>query len=126
MGDGQHAWAAAEWMLMIRALFVREETNHLVIGAGLPDHWFNDPKCEIIHYGPTATTWGPVTVHLERRSQGEGWLLRVDADWYGYAPHLEIRVPGFQPIDTDAGSSDIALEPEKTESHLVDRFTRCE
>ena len=27
MGDGQHAWASAEWLLMMRALFVREEAD---------------------------------------------------------------------------------------------------
>ena len=42
MGDGQHAWAAAEWLLMMRALFVREEPDHLVIGAGLPAHGTSD------------------------------------------------------------------------------------
>ncbi|MCF3650547.1 hypothetical protein [Synoicihabitans lomoniglobus] len=126
MGDGQHAWAAAEWILMIRALFVREEANHLVIGAGLPEHWFNDPECNTIHYGPTATSWGPITVHVERRSHDDRWVLRIEAHWHGYAPHLEIRIPGFQPVDTDAASYDIVLEPVQAEGCLIDRFTQCE
>ncbi|MEK8023577.1 MAG: hypothetical protein AAB229_07185, partial [Candidatus Hydrogenedentota bacterium] len=42
MGDGQHAWAAAEWVLAIRNCFVREECwnqeeNGLIIGAGVPE-----------------------------------------------------------------------------------------
>ena len=35
MGDGQHGWAAAEWIMIIRNAFVREEHDHLVIGAGI-------------------------------------------------------------------------------------------
>src|SRR6185436_20954594 len=36
MGDGQHVWAAAEWVLMLRNLFVREEGDRLILGSGLP------------------------------------------------------------------------------------------
>ena len=35
MGDGQHAWASAEWVLMIRNLFVREEGERLVLASGI-------------------------------------------------------------------------------------------
>ncbi|MFP5344729.1 MAG: hypothetical protein ACLGGU_03675, partial [Gammaproteobacteria bacterium] len=31
MGDGQHVWAAAEWVLMIRNCFVREEEDRLIL-----------------------------------------------------------------------------------------------
>ncbi|MFT5313422.1 MAG: hypothetical protein ACI8Z9_001915, partial [Paraglaciecola sp.] len=31
MGDGQHVWAAAEWILMLRFCFVREEEDCLVL-----------------------------------------------------------------------------------------------
>ncbi|MDX1698026.1 MAG: hypothetical protein R3308_07040, partial [Thiohalobacterales bacterium] len=33
MGDGQHVWAAAEWLLMLRNCFVREEGERLIIGG---------------------------------------------------------------------------------------------
>jgi len=29
MGDGQHVWAAAEWLMIVRHCFVREEGDHL-------------------------------------------------------------------------------------------------
>ena len=32
MGDGQHVWAAAEWIIMVRNLFIREEGNTLLFG----------------------------------------------------------------------------------------------
>ena len=36
MGDGQHAWAAAEWIIMLRNIFVREENDVLILCAGIP------------------------------------------------------------------------------------------
>lgn len=30
MGDGQHVWAAAEWVLMIRNCFIREEKEPII------------------------------------------------------------------------------------------------
>src|SRR5262249_13622410 len=39
MGDGQHLWAAAEWVLMMRNLFVREESDRLILGSGVPLAW---------------------------------------------------------------------------------------
>src|SRR6185436_19157557 len=41
MGDGQHVWAAAEWIMMVRNCFVLEEasSNRLILGAGIPIAW---------------------------------------------------------------------------------------
>src|SRR6185503_7644675 len=36
MGDGEHVWAAAEWILLMRNCFVREEGDSLVVGSGIP------------------------------------------------------------------------------------------
>ena len=64
MGDGQHGWAAAEWVMMIRNLFVREEGDRLIVGSGLFEEWFESD--EDICFGPTLTPWGPVTVRIVR------------------------------------------------------------
>jgi hypothetical protein len=42
MGDGQHGWAAAEWVLMIRNLFVREEGKKLILGSGVFPRWLEN------------------------------------------------------------------------------------
>ena len=94
MGDGQHAWAAAEWILMIRALFVREEADRLVVGAGVPGKWFE--TSEGFSYGPTSTVWGPVKITFVRR--GGHWLVKIDATWAGQPPRVRLEVPGFQPV----------------------------
>ena len=41
MGDGQHAWAAAEWIMMMRNCFLREDAGagRLVLGAGILPQW---------------------------------------------------------------------------------------
>ncbi|MGC4073845.1 MAG: hypothetical protein QM760_15300 [Nibricoccus sp.] len=94
MGDGQHAWAAAEWLLMMRALFVREESDHLVVGAGIPADWFT--KSERFSYGPTGTVWGAVSVLFTRRDGH--WLVKIDGKWIGQPPRVRLEVPGFEAV----------------------------
>ncbi len=92
MGDGQHGWAAAEWVLMMRNLFVREEGNALVLGSGLFPRWL-DEEGELA-FGPTPTPWGPIQVRFAVRP--DGLRLTVDAHWYGDAPELRLAVPGHR------------------------------
>jgi hypothetical protein len=94
MGDGQHAWAAAEWILMIRALFVREEADHLVVGAGVPAAWFE--KSDQFSYGPTTTVWGPLSVIFSRRDRH--WFVKIDGTWTGQPPRVRLEVPGFEAV----------------------------
>lgn len=63
MGDGQHIWAASEWVMMIRNLFVREEKDSLVLCSGIPAEWYLEGK--EMSFGPTLTAFGRITVHIE-------------------------------------------------------------
>lgn len=115
MGDGQHAWAAAEWVLMMRAFFLREEDDHLVIGAGLPTEWTQQPGA--LSYGPSPTAWGPAMVEL--RHESGDWHCRVQGAWHGRAPRLRIAVPGFEEqwrIADDSSCRLVAVSgiPQKT------------
>jgi len=102
MGDGQHAWAAAEWLMMIRNCFVFEEEyeNRVVIAAGITPDWC-DPETPA-RFGPAPTRFGSVTVSLERR--GEDLKLNWAADWFGAAPEIEIRFApeGWDCIEMDS------------------------
>ena len=89
MGDGQHAWAAAEWALFVRNLFVREEGDHLVIGAGIHPEWRKLGKA--MSLGPTPTPWGPVTVHIEPRD--EDVRVTWEADWRSEPPVIHVALP---------------------------------
>lgn len=91
MGDGQHVWAAAEWVMMIRHLFVREEGQSLILGEGLPREWWENG--EPLSYGPAQTPWGCVEIHAQFHS---GKLrLAWSPDWRNVIPLVRIAVPGL-------------------------------
>jgi len=92
MGDGEHIWAAAEWALMVRACFLREEDDRLVVGAGLREAWWRERGAAL---GPTLTRFGRVTVSIDARSADRPPTLSVEGQWRGAPPVLEVRVPGF-------------------------------
>lgn len=109
MGDGQHGWAAAEWVMMNRSLFVREEDDCLVIGSGLLPAWL-DGRARLC-FGPTLTPWGPLRVRVSG-SEGET-VVRVDAVWREQAPEsLELRLPGFRPRTVTGVGVDERLEAD--------------
>ena len=111
MGDGQHGWAAAEWVLMIRNLFVREEKDGLVLGAGLFPEWLRAD--EEISFGPALTLHGVVTVRL--RGEGGQCRMTIEPRWHrGEGPEIDIRVPGFRPrrlARVAAPAHEFILEP---------------
>ncbi len=94
MGDGQHIWAAAEWLMMIRNCFVREETASLVIGSGVKPSWWSSGSAS---FGPTLTPWGAVSVTIESTSSATA-RITLDARWRQPAPSLDFRLPGYAPV----------------------------
>lgn len=101
MGDGQHGWAAAEWIMMIRNCFVREEKDELIIGSGILPEWWGDGGG--ISFGPTLTAWGKVSVVLE------GDHVHLAAEWRNPPPRLTIKVPGFVTVEADASLREFTL-----------------
>jgi hypothetical protein len=92
MGDGQHGWAAAEWVMMIRNLFVREEGDKLILGSGIFPEWLESGK--ELRFGPTLTPYGQVSVRVDHEEDEPG--LQVDASWHEKQPEMEIQVPGYR------------------------------
>jgi hypothetical protein len=90
MGDGQHIWAAAEWLMMIRNCFVREESSSLILGSGVKPSWWRSSRAS---FGPTLTPWGPVSVVIEPDAQG-GARVTLDCQWHSEPPQLDFRLPG--------------------------------
>jgi hypothetical protein len=112
MGDGQHGWAAAEWIMMIRNLFVREEAGGLIIGSGLLPSWVKGQNPIHLRFGPTWTSYGCLTVDL---SGQEGALeLRLEGKWHQNAPPMEIRVPFHEPQTHLAPPATVSLIRQKT------------
>jgi hypothetical protein len=93
MGDGQHGWAAAEWVMAIRALFLREEGVRLLVGGGLFPEWLATGT--ELAFGPSPTAWGDVSVNI---TVGEsGCRVMVDGTWQGTPPEIVIALPGCRP-----------------------------
>lgn len=96
MGDGQHAWAAAEWVMIVRNCFMREEGKSLIVGAGVRPEWWREAPARL---GPILTSFGPVTVEVSARAGGAE--ICVAGGWSGDrvrgGPDLEVRLPGFHP-----------------------------
>jgi len=93
MGDGQHLWAAAEWLMIVRNMFVREEKNELILASGVPEAWQSASS----RLGPTSTPYGRVTVSVG--PENGGMKIAWDADWRREPPRLRIALPGFAPYE---------------------------
>ena len=103
MGDGQHGWAAGEWLMMMRNCFVREETGELILGSGILPEWLAGGG--ELRFGPTLTAWGQVSVRLLDSR------LYLEATWRGTSPRVTIAVPGFAPIDASPSDREFQLLP---------------
>jgi hypothetical protein len=101
MGDGQHTWAAAEWIVMMRNCLVREDraAQKLIIGSGVLSKWIVPGSS--LSLGPAPTAWGPVDIEIEVLA--EQIRVRWTGQWRQEPPQVEIRVPGYEPF---AGTGD--------------------
>jgi hypothetical protein len=124
MGDGQHVWAAAEWILMLRNCFVREEHSPhdvLILGSGIPPEWLR-PNSPALRLGPTPTPWGLVTITIEAGVEFAN--VQWTAAWRREPPVVDVRVPGFEPARPDPRAGQTAVRrlcaEDATNSAAVD------
>jgi hypothetical protein len=106
MGDGQHMWAAAEWVMAIRNAFVREEKDRLIMASGVPRCWFESGKP--MSFGPAPTPWGDVRVSLE--STPKGISVAWQGQWRADPPSVEVRLPGLEPIEGWLGNGSALID----------------
>jgi hypothetical protein len=92
MGDGQHGWAAAEWVMILRNLFIREEGNGLVIGQGIFPRWLETE--DDLSFGPTPTALGRIKITIHKT--GNKHFLHTDCLWHDTPAEVELRIPGFK------------------------------
>lgn len=107
MGDGHHVWASAEWVLMIRNCFIREEGDRLVLCAGIPQRWLDQTRP--ISFGPAPTTFGSVSVSISPNPDGEPEVV-WKADWHREEPKIAVQLPGHDPIMAKKGANSVTLE----------------
>ncbi|MDP2140470.1 MAG: hypothetical protein Q8L20_06625 [Gammaproteobacteria bacterium] len=108
MGDGHHVWASAEWVLMIRNCFVREEDDLLILCAGVPERWL-DGTCQT-SFGPAPTEFGCVSIRITSHPSGEVQVF-WEAEWRK-TPRMEVRMAGFKRVSVPAYSSSVTLVRE--------------
>ena len=108
MGDGQHVWAAAEWVLMIRNCFVREEGNRLILCSGIPRVWLE--KKQTIAFGPAPTSFGDIQISIKPR--GENILIEWQGVWFAKEPPIDVQLPGFMKIRVMPATNSLELKYE--------------
>jgi hypothetical protein len=93
MGDGQHTWAAAEWVMMIHNMFAAEEGDSLILLRGIPAKWLE--ASAPIALGPVHTRFGVLDILVEPRKD----CVEVNwTAWWRRPPaELAIRMPGHEP-----------------------------
>jgi len=106
MGDGQHVWAAAEWVVMIRNCFVREEQNRLLLGTGIPRQWLN--KKTPLLFGPTPTAFGVLSITVS--AADDEIVVSWQAAWHKAAPPIEVKIPGYTPVIATPGENSVVLD----------------
>ena len=110
MGDGHHAWASAEWILMMRRLFIHERGDTLILGGGIPGEWREGS--DTIQFGPTPTSFGRISVRIKPDS-GNG-EIQWSADWRNAPEQLRIDLPGTESQDISApaesGTVELSME----------------
>ena len=108
MGDGQHVWAAAEWVLMLRNCFVREEGDRLILCSGIPRVWL--AKDQTIAFGPAPTSFGDINISI--RPQGRNILVEWCGQWFTKEPPIDIRLPGFTNVTIAPSTNSLELRYE--------------
>lgn len=108
MGDGQHVWAAAEWVLMIRNCFVREENDGLILCSGIPQIWL-DTK-QVMSFGPAPTSFGIIQITI--KPQDLNVLIEWQSEWFGDEPDINIDLPGFKKVRIALGANSIEMKAE--------------
>lgn len=105
MGDGHHVWASAEWVVMQRNCFVREEGDSLVLGAGIFPEWLSQPQP--LSFGPTPTPFGPITIRI--LSKDDSITVCWQAKWRTKPPRIVICLPHFPVVSPEPEAASAAI-----------------
>ena len=107
MGDGQHVWAAAEWIMMIRHGFVREEGDGLILCQGIAQRWLDAGMP--LEFGPAPTAFGPITIRVTADRKKQSVAISWEAEWRDHQPLIDIRLPGYPAMRVADGQTSVEL-----------------
>ena len=106
MGDGQHVWAAAEWVAIVRNAFVREVDDGLIIAGGIPPRWLR--AGQPLRFGPTPTPYGGVEVTAIPEA-GQRVRVAWSIDGERSPAWLQVGGAGLEPVDVAADETSVTL-----------------
>lgn len=119
MGDGDHGWAAAEFLSLVREMFVRESPEGLVFLSGVPSAWFHQGRPFSISGAPTDHGLVSVDVGFRDGCAVVKWSVRP-------VPHQEkarcfLSLPGDgarvrRSLEGDAGETTVRVAEIPKES----------
>lgn len=109
MGDGEHGWAAAEWILMMRNSFVLESEEGLVVGQGIPPEWLRGD--DSLRFGPTATPYGSLEVKIDPAD--DEITVELTPDWHDDPPVVTVRLPQREPVRVADGRTTISVPEDE-------------
>ncbi|MEO8289230.1 MAG: hypothetical protein ABI670_22715 [Chloroflexota bacterium] len=108
-GDGHHGWASAEWLLLVRALLLREDDDRLTLTPALPREWLNTPGSLAVENAPTR--FGPLSYKIMWEAGGATVDLELTSRWRTAPAQLTWRLPG---VVTHAQADGRAITPSKS------------
>jgi hypothetical protein len=92
MGDGQHVWAASEWLILIRNIFIREEGDKIILCSGLYKEILD--SAGVCSFGPTLTNHG--TVNCKVRLEKNKILVEWDVVGIKTEPEIIVAFPNMK------------------------------
>ncbi|MDQ6693808.1 MAG: hypothetical protein M3014_05220 [Chloroflexota bacterium] len=90
-GDGHHGWASAEWLLLVRAMLLRESGKRLLITPFLPGEWLQQAGEVSVEGAPTA--FGPLSYTMRWDDGAESVRLRLEGKWRETPGEIIWRLP---------------------------------
>ncbi len=104
MGDGQHLWAAAEWIAIIRNCFIREEKEEgkLILCSGIYPDWYQGD--EPIYIKDALTVFGKISLEIIPDKKIK---IKWQARWYNKEPLIEICLPGYKKIKNNGDTEGV-------------------
>jgi hypothetical protein len=87
-GDMPHAWAAADYLTLIREMIVSERATRISLFNSVPEWWFDADRVIVLENAPTH--FGTITVRTSST------LQQVDGAWHGI---VTLELIGATPPD---------------------------
>ena len=106
MGDGQHIWSAAEWVMFMINSIAMEYRDSIILGAGIFPQWLKSQN--VIQAGPIRTNYGQLDVEI-KISAGDV-TLSWKAQWYSAAPKMFVRIPAAEFVEVHDAIGSIKLK----------------